>query len=87
MTKKKRGRGGVFDPMYDSFRRLSDREAATAGAQRITVVTVRPGDTPESLADRMAGEAPLGRFLMLNGLRRGEPLTPGRRVKLVTGGR
>lgn len=81
------GRGGVFDPMYDSFRRLSDRDAGGIGPQRITVVTVRPGDTPESLADRMAGEAPLGRFLMLNGLQRGEPLTPGRRVKLVTGGR
>lgn len=81
------GRGGVFDPMYDSFRRLSGREAAAGGPRRIQVVTVRPGDTSESLSDRMAGEAPLGTFLMLNGLQRGEPLTPGRRVKLVTGGR
>ena len=51
------------------------------------MVTVRPGDTSESLSDRMSGEAPLGTFLMLNGLQRGEPLTPGRRVKIVTGGR
>jgi predicted Zn-dependent protease len=81
------GRGAVFDPMYDSFRRLSEREAgAGGGPQRIAVVTVRPGDTAESLSDRMAGEAPLGRFLMLNGLERGEPLEPGRRVKIVTGG-
>lgn len=79
------GRGGVFDPMYDSFRRLSDREAGGTGPQRITLVTVRPGDTSEALSDRMAGDAPLGRFLMLNGLQRGEPLAPGRRVKVVTG--
>lgn len=81
------GRGGVFDQMYDSFRRLSDRETGPSGPRRIVVVTVRPGDTSESLSDRMAGEAPLGRFLMLNGLQRGEPLEPGRRVKIVTGGR
>ena len=81
------GRGGVFDPMYDSFRRLNDREAGGAAPQRISVVAVRRGDTPETLSDRMSGEAPLGRFLMLNGLQRGEPLAPGRRVKLVTGGR
>ena len=81
------GRGGVFDQMYDSFRRLNDREAGGAVPQRISVVAVRRGDTAETLSDRMSGEAPLGRFLMLNGLQRGEPLPPGRRVKLVTGGR
>jgi predicted Zn-dependent protease len=73
--------------MYDSFRRLSGRAPAQAGPRRIAVVTVKPGDTSESLSDRMSGEAPLGTFLMLNGLQRGEPLTPGRRVKIVTGGR
>jgi predicted Zn-dependent protease len=77
------GRGAVFDPMYDSFRRLSGPEASGMGPQRIAVVSVRPGDTSESLAARMAGEAPLERFLMLNALERGQPLTPGQRVKLV----
>ena len=77
------GRGAVFDPMYESFRRLSDRDARGGGPRRITLVTVRPGDTSESLAARMAGDVPLDRFLMLNGLERGEPLRPGRRVKLT----
>lgn len=77
------GRGGAWDAMYDSFRRLSDRDAAAGGARRVTLVTAKAGDTPESLSDRMTGEAPLGRFLMLNGLDRSEPLQPGRRLKLV----
>ncbi len=80
------GQGGVFDPMYDSFRRLSEREAATVGPMRISIATVRRGDTSESLAAKMAGGDRLERFLMLNGLQPGEPLAPGRRVKVVTGG-
>lgn len=80
------GQGGVFDPMYESFRRLSDREVASVGPMRISIATVRRGDTSESLAAKMAGGDRLERFLMLNGLDRGEPLAPGRRVKVVTGG-
>ena len=49
--------------------------------------TVRPGDTAESLAAKMAGGERLERFRMLNGLQPGETLTPGRRVKVLTGGR
>ena len=81
------GQGAVFDPMYDSFRRLSDREAGAIGPTRIAIATVRPGDTSESLAAKMAGENRLDLFLMLNGLERGEPLASGRRVKVVVGGR
>ncbi len=77
------GRGAVFDSMYDSFRRFSDPSGAR-GSPRISVVRVRPGDTTESLATRMTGEAPVERFLMLNALERGQPLIPGQRVKLVT---
>lgn len=82
------GRAGAFDPMYDSFRRLSPREAEGVGGRRIAVVTVRPGDTAESLSARMPPERDrLARFLMLNGIEPGEPLQPGRRVKIVTDGR
>lgn len=80
------GQGRAFDGLIESFRRLSEREAAAIGPRRIVVVTVRAGDTAESLSARMAGEARLERFLMLNALEKGEPLTPGRKVKLVLDG-
>ena len=84
------GQASIFDPMFDSLRRLSDRDVAPPPAvgSRIAVVDVRSGDTAESLAQRMApGGDRLGRFLMLNALEPGAPLKPGAKVKLiVTGG-
>ncbi len=67
-----------------SFRRLSRREAASIRPLRLRVVTVGAGDTAKGLAARM----PLGKFSLawfetLNGLGRGQPLVPGRRVKVV----
>lgn len=81
------GRGAVFDPMYASFHRLSEQEATGLGPTRIQVVTVRRGDTVDSLSARMAGEDGAGRFLMLNALAPGQALVPGRRVKIVTASR
>ncbi|ODT86660.1 M48 family metalloprotease [Phenylobacterium sp. SCN 70-31] len=82
------GQAGVFDGMYESFRRLSDRDAEAVGGRRIAVVTVRPGDTAETMSARMPPERDrLARFLMLNNLRPGEPLAPGAQVKIVTEGR
>lgn len=82
------GQAALFDPMFDSFRRLSDREADAAAGRRIAVVNVRPGETVESLAARMAPDPdPVGRFRMLNALPAGEPLRPGSRVKLIVSGR
>jgi predicted Zn-dependent protease len=78
------GRLYAFQPMFDSFRRLSEREAAAVSGRRIAVVTVRAGDTPEQFAERMAVDRDrLELFRMLNGLEPGEPLRPGRQVKLV----
>jgi predicted Zn-dependent protease len=79
-------RAGAFEPMYASFRRVAPDEAAGLGARRIRVASVRAGDTAESLAAEMSGGAPLERFLMLNDLERGQPLAPGRLVKLVVDG-
>jgi predicted Zn-dependent protease len=82
------GQASLFDPMFDSFRRLSEREADAASGRRIAVAEVRPGDTVESLAARMAPDGDrIGRFLMLNALEPGDPLRPGARVKLVVEGR
>lgn len=78
----------IFDPLYASFRRLTDREAAQVAFRRIQVTPVRDGDTVESLAGRMVtGDDRVGRFLMLNALSPDRPPGPGRRVKLVTDGR
>lgn len=82
------GQAALFDQMFDSFRRLSDREADAAAGRRIAVVDVPPGETVESLTARMAPDAdPVGRFRMLNALAAGEPLRPGSRVKLIVSGR
>ena len=79
------GQGAAFDTMYASFRRLSDAEAARYLPRRIEVVTVRSGDTSESLSARMAGDTgKLELFQMLNDIRPGQALAAGRKVKLVT---
>lgn len=75
---------GSFAPLVDSFRLLSAQEAGQIRARVVDVVAVRPGDTPERLAQAMAFEdLKLERFLVLNGLSRGASLRPGERVKLV----
>ena len=80
------GRGGQFQSLVGSFRRLTQTEVAAAGRGRqIDVVTVRPGDTPAGLAQRMA--PPYNRlqsFLALNGIP-DRPLQPGERLKLIVG--
>ena len=49
-----------------------------------TELTVKPGDTSEHLASRMAtSDRALDRFLVLNGLQPGQALKPGDQVKLV----
>jgi predicted Zn-dependent protease len=80
------GRTPVFSPMFASFRHVSKIDTVRYSPPQITVVSVRPGETVDSFASRMAGPDGLDRFLMLNALNPGEPLAPGRRVKIVTGG-
>ena len=51
------------------------------------MVTVRPGDTAQSLASRMAYRSfQLDRFLSLNNLAANTRLVPGQKVKLVVYG-
>jgi len=78
---------GPFVPMVGSIRRISPAEAAAIRPRIIDVVTVRAGDTVQSLASRMAyRDFQVDRFLTLNGLAAGARLTPGQKVKLVVYG-
>jgi len=68
-----------------SFRRLSEQDADDLRPYRIEIYQVKSGDTPESLARRMPlGDRSLGQFQVLNGLRPGDPLIAGQKVKIVS---
>jgi predicted Zn-dependent protease len=76
-----------FASMINSLRRITPAEAAAIRPRIIHVETVKPGDTVQSLAGRMAyRDFELERFLSLNGLATNRPLTPGQKVKLVVYG-
>lgn len=67
-----------------SFHALTPEEKAAAHPTRIKVVAVKPGDTVETLADRLPFDRfRLERFQALNGLHPGDQLKPGQKVKLV----
>jgi predicted Zn-dependent protease len=76
-----------FVPMINSFRRTTPAEAAAIHPRVIHIEMVRPGDTVQSLASRMAyRDFRLERFLSLNGLSATSTLAPGQKVKLVVYG-
>lgn len=67
-----------------TFRRLTLAEIQAARPLRLKIVTVRPGDTVESLAQRMAGtDRQIERFRVLNGLDQHETPRVNDSVKLV----
>ena len=52
--------------------------------RKLSVVTVKSGETVQTLAGRMAyTDKPLERFLVLNGLTSSSRLVAGQKVKLV----
>ena len=78
---------GPFSQMVGSLRRITPAEAAAIRPRIIDVVTVRPGDTVQTLASRMAyRDFQVDRFVTLNGLAANTRLTPGQKVKLVVFG-
>ena len=78
---------GPFVSMINSLRRISPAEAAAIRPRIIHLETVKPGDSLQSLASRMAyRDFKLDRFLSLNGLAANSPLVPGQKVKLVVYG-
>ncbi len=73
-----------FRESVATFRRLSAAEAQQAKPLRLKIVTVKPGDTVEKLASRMALiDRQLERFRVLNGLAPGDELKPGAQMKIV----
>ncbi|WP_265571189.1 M48 family metalloprotease [Sphingomicrobium nitratireducens] len=76
-----------FASMIDSFRRISASEASAIRPRVIDVVTVKSGDTIQSLASRMAyRDYQVDRFMVLNSLSSSSRLTPGQKVKVVVYG-
>jgi predicted Zn-dependent protease len=79
------GLQSAFQSTAASFHTLSAQEAAAVKPWRIDVVSVQPGDTPETLASRMAVDSyQLETFRVLNGLAASERSTTGVPVKIVT---
>lgn len=72
-----------FDRVLASIRPLGPEDSGLLRPQRIAVVRAEPGDTPATMAARMASDRPLDRFLVLNGLEPGAALKTGERYKVV----
>ena len=78
------GSSATFTPMFNSMRRVSSSEAAGVVARRVDVVTVRRGDTIQSLANRMAYDTgKVERFRVLNALGSNSTLQAGQKVKII----
>lgn len=76
---------GPFASMVQSVQRLSAQEAAAIKPRKVDVVTVKAGDTTQSLSSRMAyDDYKLERFLTLNALAANSALRAGQKVKIVT---
>ncbi|HKT78478.1 MAG TPA: M48 family metalloprotease [Sphingobium sp.] len=75
---------GPFAPMVQSLQRLSAQDAAAIKPRRVSVITVKAGDTVQSLSRRMAyPDYQLDRFLTINALTAQSVLRPGQRVKII----
>ena len=68
-----------------SFHRINGAEGAEARETRVQIVTAQPGDSADSIAQRMAVSAqPLEQFLIINGLERGAATLAGQHYKVVS---
>ncbi len=82
------GQANTFNQMFGSMRRIDSQTAANVIPRVIDVVTVRSGDTVNSLASRMAySDNQVERFRVLNGLTSNEGINAGQKVKIVVRGR
>ncbi|WAC28549.1 M48 family metalloprotease [Ancylobacter sp. SL191] len=73
-----------FRAAAETFRRVSIEEAENVKPLRIRIVTAGITDTPEKMAAKMdTQDKALERFLILNGLDRGDKLVYGEEYKIV----
>lgn len=78
------GGSGVFNPMFNSMRRITAAEAAQVIPRRVDVVTAARGDSVATLARRMAyTDAQEARFRVLNGLSSTDQVVAGQKYKIV----
>lgn len=81
------GRGGVFNTMFNSLRRITPAEAGQVIPRQVSVVTAARGDTVQTLANRMAySNAQVERFRVLNGLAGNAQVVPGEKYKIIVRG-
>lgn len=74
----------VFRQTVQSFKRLSAQEAVEVKPLRVHVVTAGPGDTVQSLSNRMAFETyKEDRFRVLNRINANEGVRAGARYKII----
>ena len=67
------------------LRQITPAEARAVQPLKVEIVTIRNGDTPESMAAKFPfADFRLERFLALNGLQPGEMPPPGVQLKMVT---
>lgn len=75
----------AFLATMQSFRRLTPAESARLRPLHIRIVKVKPGETPERIAETMAGvDRKADLFRVLNGLEPGDALEAGKSMKIVT---
>lgn len=75
----------AFRTSIESFRRLTQTEINAARPLRIKIVTVKPGETAESIAARHMAhtDRPAERFRVINGLTQTAHLKTGEQVKIL----
>jgi predicted Zn-dependent protease len=74
----------AFRTSIETFRRLTLAEIQGARPLRLKIITVKAGDTIESLAAHMTHvEQPVTRFRVLNGLAHTAKLKAGDRAKIL----
>lgn len=78
------GQATQFNAMFQSIRRINATEASAVRPRKLSVVTVKSGETVQTMASRMAyTDKALERFLVLNGLTASSKLSVGQKVKIV----
>jgi predicted Zn-dependent protease len=78
------GQATIFNPMFNSMRRITSAEAAQVVPRALDVVTASRSDTVQTLSRRMAfTDAQEARFRVLNGMASTDTVVAGLQYKIV----